>query len=81
MGLILGLGRSPGEGNGYLLQYSGLENSMDRGAWWATVKKLHTHLQLTRFHRDLQGTQHAEGLMLQKHHPSGTKPSWGLVLP
>ena len=32
-----GLGRSPGEGNGYPLQYSCLENSMDRGAWWATV--------------------------------------------
>ena len=32
-----GLGRFPGEGNGYLLQYSGLENSMDRGAWQATV--------------------------------------------
>ena len=31
-GLIPGLGRSPGEGNGYLLQYSFLENSMDRGA-------------------------------------------------
>ena len=29
--------RSPGEGNGYLLQYTCLENSMDRGAWWATV--------------------------------------------
>ena len=29
LGLILGLGRSPGEGNGYLLQYFGLENSMD----------------------------------------------------
>ena len=29
LGLILGLGRSPGEGNGYPLQYSGLENSMD----------------------------------------------------
>ena len=29
--------RSPGEGNGNLLQYSCLENSMDRGAWWATV--------------------------------------------
>ena len=29
MGLIPGLGRSPGERNGYLLQYSGLENSMD----------------------------------------------------
>ena len=32
-GLIPGLGRSPGEGNGYLLQYSYLENSIDRGAW------------------------------------------------
>ena len=30
-------GRSPGEGNGNPLQYSCLENSMDRGAWWATV--------------------------------------------
>ena len=36
-GLIPGLGRSPGEGNSYPLQYSCLENSMDRGAWWATV--------------------------------------------
>ena len=34
---ILGLGRPPGEGNGNLLQYSCLENSMDRGVWWATV--------------------------------------------
>ena len=31
------LGKSPGEGNGYPHQYSCLENSMDRGAWWATV--------------------------------------------
>ena len=30
-------GRFPGEGNGNLLQYSCLENSRDRGAWWATV--------------------------------------------
>ena len=37
LGLIPGWGWSPGEGNGYLLQYSYLENSMDRGAWWATV--------------------------------------------
>ena len=36
-GSILGLGRSPGEGNGNPVQYSGLENSTDRGAWWATV--------------------------------------------
>ena len=35
--LIPGLVRSPGEGNGYPLQYSCLENSMDRGAWGATV--------------------------------------------
>jgi len=34
---IPGLGRSPEEGNGYPLQYSCLENSMDKGAWWATV--------------------------------------------
>ena len=37
MGLILGLGRSPGEGNGYSLQYSCLENPMDRGACHAKV--------------------------------------------
>ena len=36
-GLIPGWGRSPGEGNGYLFQYSLLENSMDRGAWWVMV--------------------------------------------
>ena len=36
-GSILGSGRSPGEGNGYPLQYSYLENSMDREAWRATV--------------------------------------------
>ena len=31
------VGKIPGEGNGYPLQYSCLENSMNRGAWWATV--------------------------------------------
>ena len=36
-GSVPGLGRSPGEGNGNPLQYSCLENSMDREAWWATV--------------------------------------------
>ena len=36
-GSILGLGRSPGGGNGSPLQYSFLENPMDRGAWRATV--------------------------------------------
>ena len=37
MGLIPGLGRSPGGRHGNLLQYSCLENPRDRGAWWATV--------------------------------------------
>ena len=37
LGLIPGLGRSPGEGNGNPLQYSSLRNLMDRGAWWSTV--------------------------------------------
>ena len=37
---VPGLGRSPGEGNGNLLQYSCLENPIDRGAWWATVHEV-----------------------------------------
>jgi len=39
-GSIPGSGRSPGEGNGNPLRYSCLENSMDRGAWWATVHEV-----------------------------------------
>ena len=37
LGLIPGLGRSPGEGNGNPFQYPCLENPIDRGAWWAIV--------------------------------------------
>ena len=37
VGLIPGLGRCPGEGNGDPLQYSCLQNFVDRGAWWATL--------------------------------------------
>ena len=37
VGSVPELGRSPGEGNGSLLQYSYLGNPKDRGAWWATV--------------------------------------------
>ena len=40
LGSIPGSGRSPGEGNGNPLQYSCLENPMDRGAWWATVHRV-----------------------------------------
>ena len=39
LGSIPGWERSPGEGNGYLLQYSCLGNPMNRRAWWATVHK------------------------------------------
>ena len=47
MGSIPGLGGSPGEGNGNPLQYSCLENSMDKGAWWATVHGF-TELDMTK---------------------------------
>ena len=46
-GLIPGLGRSPGGGNGNLLQYSCLGNLMDRGAWWATVHGVSKELDMT----------------------------------
>ena len=53
LGSISGSGRSPGEGNGYPLHYSCLENSMDRGAWRATVyeiTKSQTRLNNWHFH-------------------------------
>ena len=52
-GLISGSGRSPGGGNGNPLQYSCLENSMDRGAWHATIHGV-TELDMT------EATQHAK---------------------
>ena len=48
LGLIPGLGRSPGEGKGYLLQYSGLENSSDCISPWG-LKELDKTEQLTFF--------------------------------
>ena len=50
-GSIPGSGISPGEGNGSPLQYSCLENLMDRGAWWDTVRgvtKSQTQLSQTQ---------------------------------
>ena len=50
LGLIPGLGRAPGEGNGYPLQYSCLENAMDRGVWKATVRGVaKSQIQLSNF--------------------------------
>ena len=54
--LIPGSGRSPGEGNGSPLQYSFLENPMDRGAWWTTVHEVskgQTQLNDEHFHFSL----------------------------
>ena len=53
VGLIPGLGRSLGVGNGNLLQYSCLENSMDKTDWWATVHGIaisQTQLSTERVH-------------------------------
>jgi len=48
---IPGSGRSPGEGNSYPLQYSFLENSVDSGAWWATIPGVakSTHWECVHF--------------------------------
>ena len=46
-GSVPGFGRSPGEGNGNLLQYSCSGNPMDRGAWRATVDRLAKHSDTT----------------------------------
>ena len=51
LGSIPGLGRSPGEGNGYLLQSSGLENPMDRGAWLAMGSQTVRHDWVTNTFR------------------------------
>ena len=51
LGFISELRRSPGEGNSYSLQYSGLVNFMDRGAWQATVHGVaKSQTQLSDFH-------------------------------
>ena len=58
MSLIPGSARSPAVGNGHPLQYSCLENSMDRGAWWPTVHG----------HKELDTTEHTCIHSLRTHH-------------
>ena len=56
------LGRSPGEGNSYPLQYSRLENPVGRGAWWATIHGVaKNRTQLSDFHSltHLQDLKHS----------------------
>ena len=66
-GFILGLGKSPGEGNGNPLQYSCLGNPMDEGAWWPTVHRiakswirLSDFITLLRFLLHLQNTMYLQ---------------------
>ena len=47
LGSVSGSGRSSGEGNGYPLLYSCLQNSMDRGVWWAVVYEIAKELDMT----------------------------------
>ena len=56
VGSIPGSRRSPGGEHGNLLQYSCLENSMDRGAWWATV------------HRDTKSQTQLKRLIMHEQH-------------
>ena len=63
MGVKPGLGRSPGVGNGNPLRYSCLENSMDRGAWWATVHGL----------TELDMNEHTQAYIFMKNSYSESK--------
>ena len=60
VGSIPGSGKSPGGGHGHPLQYSCLENSMDIGAWWATVHRVaksRTRLKRLGTHRGIYSSQ------------------------
>ena len=63
-------GRSPGKGNGYPLQYSCLENTRDRGAWWATVhgvtKEINSEYSLKGLLLKLQYFGHLRAGSLEK---------------
>ena len=72
---MLGLGRSPGGGHGNPLQYSCLENPMDRGTWWATVHRV----TKCRTRLDLQKPFPSQTLNLQRWFPWLTE--WVLQYP
>ena len=65
-GSIPGSGRSSGEGNGSPLQYSCLENPMDRGTWWATVHGVaKSRIRLSDFTFTFRRSHHSEKPMQQ----------------
>ena len=66
MGLIPGSERYPGVGNGYPLQYSCLENSMDRGVWWATVHGVGlSNWACTHTHTDTHWSKSSQSFALE----------------
>ena len=76
-GLIPGWGRSPGGGHGNPLQYSCLENPMDRGAWWATIHEVAKSQTQLSTHTPPVSTPRAKGAPACE---SGHLPAahWGL---
>ena len=75
LGSIPWSGRSPGEENGNPLQYSGLENSMDRGTWQATVHGVRkSRTQLSNYHFPFHGFSSGHIWMWELDH----KESWAL---
>ena len=79
-GSIPGLGISPGEGNGYLFQYSRLENFMDRSSWWATVHGVAKSVCLCRHSQSASVLYH--GCFACAHPPISPTPSlWPLRVP
>ena len=73
------LGRSPGEGNGNPFQYSCLENSIDRGAWWAILHKVTESDMTEQFRVGTQPHPSAENwikYLLSMALPTRTRPSF-----
>ena len=80
-GSILGSGRSPGEGNGNPLQYSCLENPVDRGAWWATVHGVaESQTQLSNYAHTTDGRMMASCQALLRGCWNGCDSFWELLV-
>ena len=79
LGLIPGSGRFPGKENGYPFQYSCLENSIDRGAWWAifhgVAKELDTTERLTLLPMDILNNIDSNRFLSKLHL---YRPIWSL---
>ena len=65
--LIPGSGRSPGEGNGSPLQYSCLENAVNRGSWWATVHEVTKETSQVNNNNNVITSRNSITLHLQKY--------------